>query len=75
MLKEDSKEDKKNSKRDKSEKLWSDGTKSWRPSELVSFHPKNRLRFLTATALYDGHDASINIMRRLLQSRGPNLST
>ncbi len=73
MLKEDSKEDKKTSKTEKSEKLWSDGTKSWQPSELVSFHPKNRLRFLTATALYDGHDASINIMRRLLQSRGAEL--
>ena len=31
---------------------------------------KNKIRFVTATALFDGHDASINIMRRLLQSRG-----
>lgn len=29
-----------------------------------------RLRFVTATALFDGHDASINIMRRLLQQAG-----
>jgi methylmalonyl-CoA mutase len=29
-----------------------------------------KLRFVTATSLFDGHDASINIMRRLLQSKG-----
>ncbi len=29
-----------------------------------------RLRFVTAASLFDGHDASINIMRRLLQSKG-----
>lgn len=29
-----------------------------------------RLRFVTATTLFDGHDASINIFRRLLQSAG-----
>ncbi|CAB3771928.1 fused isobutyryl-CoA mutase/GTPase IcmF [Paraburkholderia humisilvae] len=29
-----------------------------------------RLRFVTAAALFDGHDASINIMRRILQSSG-----
>jgi methylmalonyl-CoA mutase len=29
-----------------------------------------RLRFVTAAALFDGHDAAINIMRRLLQSQG-----
>ena len=27
-----------------------------------------RLRFVTAAALFDGHDASINIMRRILQA-------
>ncbi|MFT6399382.1 MAG: methylmalonyl-CoA mutase, partial [Bradymonadia bacterium] len=31
---------------------------------------KNRLRFVTAASLFDGHDASINIMRRILQSEG-----
>lgn len=30
-------------------------------------HP---VRFVTATALFDGHDAAINIMRRILQSQG-----
>ena len=28
------------------------------------------LRFVTAASLYDGHDASINIMRRVLQDQG-----
>lgn len=31
---------------------------------------KNPVRFVTASSLFDGHDASINIMRRLLQSGG-----
>ena len=30
----------------------------------------NRTRFVTATSLFDGHDAAINIMRRILQSSG-----
>ena len=38
--------------------------------ELQNYKPKNKIRFITATALFDGHDASINIMRRLLQARG-----
>jgi isobutyryl-CoA mutase len=32
--------------------------------------PRNPVRFVTATSLFDGHDAAINIMRRLLQSQG-----
>jgi len=31
---------------------------------------QHRVRFVTAAALFDGHDASINIMRRILQSMG-----
>ncbi|MDH3411882.1 MAG: methylmalonyl-CoA mutase family protein, partial [Gammaproteobacteria bacterium] len=31
---------------------------------------QTRLRFVTAASLFDGHDASINIMRRILQSQG-----
>ncbi|WP_374561599.1 hypothetical protein [Sinobaca sp. H24] len=31
---------------------------------------KNPVRFVTASSLFDGHDASINIMRRLLQAGG-----
>ncbi len=32
--------------------------------------PQNPVRFVTAASLFDGHDASINIMRRILQSEG-----
>ena len=32
--------------------------------------PRHPVRFVTATALFDGHDAAINIMRRLLQAQG-----
>ncbi|ASK62058.1 methylmalonyl-CoA mutase [Virgibacillus phasianinus] len=34
------------------------------------YKPKNPIRFVTASSLFDGHDASINIMRRILQSSG-----
>jgi len=34
------------------------------------YKPKNKIRFVTAASLFDGHDASINIMRRILQSTG-----
>jgi methylmalonyl-CoA mutase len=32
--------------------------------------PANPVRFVTAASLFDGHDASINIMRRILQAQG-----
>src|ERR687892_1516325 len=32
--------------------------------------PKNPIRLVTASALFDGHDASINIMRRIFMSQG-----
>src|ERR1700710_139776 len=32
--------------------------------------PSRPIRVLTAAALFDGHDAAINIMRRILQSQG-----
>lgn len=32
--------------------------------------PENKIRFVTAASLFDGHDASINIMRRILQGSG-----
>ncbi len=35
-----------------------------------SYKPKNHIRIVTATSLFDGHDASINIMRRIIQSTG-----
>src|SRR3990172_237358 len=34
------------------------------------FKPKNKLRIVTAASLFDGHDASINIMRRIIQGSG-----
>ncbi|MFN5630060.1 MAG: cobalamin-dependent protein, partial [Bacteroidota bacterium] len=34
------------------------------------YQPKNKIRIVTAAALFDGHDASINIMRRIIQSSG-----
>ena len=37
---------------------------------LAEYRPKHKVRFVTAASLFDGHDASINIMRRLLQSMG-----
>ncbi|MEW6167373.1 MAG: fused isobutyryl-CoA mutase/GTPase IcmF [Pseudomonadota bacterium] len=38
--------------------------------KLKPYKAKHKVRFVTATALFDGHDASINIMRRILQSSG-----
>ena len=34
------------------------------------YKPRHSVRFVTAASLFDGHDASINIIRRLLQARG-----
>ena len=34
------------------------------------YRPKHHVRFVTASSLFDGHDASINIMRRILQQGG-----
>src|SRR5258706_16286053 len=34
------------------------------------YKPRNRVRFVTAAALFDGHDASINIIRRILKASG-----
>src|SRR5579872_6163845 len=36
----------------------------------MSYTPANKVRIVTAAALFDGHDAAINIMRRLLQAKG-----
>ncbi|HQZ42724.1 MAG TPA: cobalamin B12-binding domain-containing protein, partial [Flavobacteriales bacterium] len=32
--------------------------------------PKNKIRIVTAASLFDGHDAAINIMRRIIQATG-----
>ncbi|MBM7095555.1 cobalamin-dependent protein [Bacillus sp. H-16] len=37
---------------------------------MKRYEPKNPVRFVTASGLFDGHDASINIMRRMLQATG-----
>ena len=34
------------------------------------YSPKNKIRVVTAASLFDGHDAAINIMRRIIQSTG-----
>jgi methylmalonyl-CoA mutase len=34
------------------------------------YQPKNKIRIVTAASLFDGHDAAINIMRRIIQSSG-----
>ncbi|MDH5398631.1 MAG: methylmalonyl-CoA mutase family protein, partial [Cyclobacteriaceae bacterium] len=38
--------------------------------ETAPYLPKNKVRIVTAASLFDGHDASINIMRRIIQSTG-----
>lgn len=40
------------------------------PAGLKSYVPKNNIRIVTAASLFDGHDAAINIMRRIIQSTG-----
>src|SRR5574343_651138 len=37
---------------------------------LANYRPTHKVRYVTAASLFDGHDAAINIMRRILQSRG-----
>ncbi|MEO6363167.1 MAG: cobalamin-dependent protein, partial [Caldimonas sp.] len=37
---------------------------------LADYRPRHKVRFVTAAALFDGHDAAINIMRRILQGMG-----
>ncbi len=37
---------------------------------IAPYQAKHKIRFVTATSLFDGHDATINIMRRILQSSG-----
>ena len=39
--------------------------RAWTP-----YRPAHPVRFVTAASLFDGHDAAINIMRRLLQAQG-----
>lgn len=38
--------------------------------ETTKYEPKNKVRIVTAASLFDGHDVSINIMRRVIQGTG-----
>lgn len=38
--------------------------------QIAPYTPKNKVRIVTAASLFDGHDAAINIMRRIIQSTG-----
>ncbi len=39
-------------------------------TDALPYHPKNKVRIVTAASLFDGHDAAINVMRRIIQSTG-----
>jgi isobutyryl-CoA mutase len=39
----------------------------------MSYIPSHKVRIVTAASLFDGHDAAINIMRRILQSKGAEI--
>ena len=38
--------------------------------DQTTYKPKNKIRIVTAASLFDGHDAAINVMRRIIQSTG-----
>jgi len=38
--------------------------------QAITYNPKNKIRIVTAASLFDGHDAAINIMRRIIQASG-----
>jgi methylmalonyl-CoA mutase len=39
----------------------------------MPYTPTNKVRIVTAASLFDGHDAAINIMRRIMQSKGAEI--
>ncbi|MBL7727505.1 MAG: methylmalonyl-CoA mutase family protein [Dinghuibacter sp.] len=39
----------------------------------MSYTPVNKVRIVTAASLFDGHDAAINVMRRIMQSKGAEI--
>ncbi len=47
-----------------------EGSRRLPESAAKHFQPQHQIRIVTATSLFDGHDAAINIMRRLLQQGG-----
>ncbi|WP_373550718.1 methylmalonyl-CoA mutase family protein [Haliscomenobacter sp.] len=40
---------------------------------ITAYQPQYKIRLVTAASLFDGHDAAINIMRRILQSSGAEI--
>ena len=40
------------------------------PARVEPYKPKNHVRIVSAASLFDGHDAAINVMRRILQASG-----
>ncbi|MGY8952354.1 MAG: cobalamin B12-binding domain-containing protein, partial [Flavobacteriales bacterium] len=38
--------------------------------QVLPYIPQNKVRIVTAASLFDGHDAAINIMRRIIQATG-----
>ena len=39
----------------------------------MAYSLKNKVRIVTAASLFDGHDVAINIMRRIMQSKGAEI--
>lgn len=39
----------------------------------MAYKPNHKIRIVTAASLFDGHDAAINVMRRILQSKGAEI--
>jgi isobutyryl-CoA mutase len=39
-------------------------------NKIQNYKPKNHIRVVTAASLFDGHDAAINVMRRIIQATG-----
>ncbi|MHA1569006.1 MAG: cobalamin B12-binding domain-containing protein, partial [Alphaproteobacteria bacterium] len=50
-----------------------DGLAKSKAKPKKRYKAKHRLRFVTAASLFDGHDAAINIMRRILQAAGAEI--
>jgi methylmalonyl-CoA mutase len=44
--------------------------KSFAPPQTEPYRPQNHVRIVSAASLFDGHDAAINVMRRILQASG-----
>src|SRR5688572_31285223 len=43
------------------------------PKEVITYQPKHHVRIVTAASLFDGHDAAINVMRRIMQRSGAEI--